>query len=372
MQKLLLSLLIILFSFRISFSQKFAVIGDFGMDNDAELSVANLIKSWNPDFIISVGDNDYIYPNPSYMDKAIGKYFSDYIYPYKGDYGTGATENKFFPCLGNHDVDRDSGEAYFDYFTLPNNERYYDFEKGEIHFFVISSDSTEKDGRTFNSVQGNWIKNKLENSSSKWNIVFFHEPPYSSLYGEKKDLQWPFKEWGADIVLTGHCHHYERLSNNGFTYIINGAGGVGLDPFTNVLPQSVFRYNKNYGAQFISIVRDTLKFEFYSINNELIDKYLIVKPNEVGLTPNKNILGLQNFPNPFKETTTISFQLQKRSKVTFELFDQTGKLFLKKENSFEEGENFIYLKDLDLKAGPYYYRLLSKDETITKTCVLIK
>jgi tartrate-resistant acid phosphatase type 5 len=38
-------------------AQKFAVIGDYGEDDGNELAVANLVKSWNPDFIITVGDN---------------------------------------------------------------------------------------------------------------------------------------------------------------------------------------------------------------------------------------------------------------------------------------------------------------------------
>ena len=37
----------------------FAVIGDYGDAGQAELDVANLVKSWNPDFIITTGDNNY-------------------------------------------------------------------------------------------------------------------------------------------------------------------------------------------------------------------------------------------------------------------------------------------------------------------------
>jgi len=38
---------------------KFAFIGDFGWDGQNELAVANLVKSWNPEFIITVGDDNY-------------------------------------------------------------------------------------------------------------------------------------------------------------------------------------------------------------------------------------------------------------------------------------------------------------------------
>ena len=40
-------------------AQKFAVIGDYGEDGGNELTIANLVKNWNPDFIITVGDNNY-------------------------------------------------------------------------------------------------------------------------------------------------------------------------------------------------------------------------------------------------------------------------------------------------------------------------
>ena len=37
----------------------FAVIGDYGVDNGDELAVSNLVKSQNPEFILTVGDNTY-------------------------------------------------------------------------------------------------------------------------------------------------------------------------------------------------------------------------------------------------------------------------------------------------------------------------
>ena len=38
--------------------------------------------------------------------------------------------------------------------------------------------------------------------------------------------QWPYGEWGADAVLAGHDHTYERLFINGVTYFVNGMGGL--------------------------------------------------------------------------------------------------------------------------------------------------
>src|SRR5690349_14171177 len=67
----------------------FAAIGDYGAANSNELAVANLIKSWNPDFIITLGDNNYPDGAASTIDSRIGQYFHGYIAPYTGTYGGG-------------------------------------------------------------------------------------------------------------------------------------------------------------------------------------------------------------------------------------------------------------------------------------------
>ncbi len=85
---------------------RFAVIGDFGQAGQPEQDVANLVKSWDPDLIITVGDNNYPVGAATTIDQNIGQYYHDFIYPYMGAYGAGATANRFFPSLGNHDWGR--------------------------------------------------------------------------------------------------------------------------------------------------------------------------------------------------------------------------------------------------------------------------
>ncbi len=105
-----MKLLLILLIFGLSIIQvytqtKFAVIGDYGYAGSGEQAVANLVNSWNVDFIITTGDNSYK-SNP--IDNNIGQYYSDWIGNYNGSYGNGSSNNKFFPSLGNHDY-RDGG-----------------------------------------------------------------------------------------------------------------------------------------------------------------------------------------------------------------------------------------------------------------------
>ena len=93
---------------------RFAVIGDFGQTFSDQIfpvdHVGAMMRSWNPDFIVSVGDNNYQLGLAGTADVNIGKNFSGYIYPKTAEipveypYPPGAPlYNRFIPCLGNHD-----------------------------------------------------------------------------------------------------------------------------------------------------------------------------------------------------------------------------------------------------------------------------
>jgi len=110
---------------------------------------------------VTTGDNNYPLGSSSTIDSNIGKYYRSFIYPYVGTYGSGSTYNRFFPSLGNHDMDTSIGGPYTDYFSLPGNERYYDFVKGPVHFFILDSDPREPDGVASNSIQAQWLQSRL-------------------------------------------------------------------------------------------------------------------------------------------------------------------------------------------------------------------
>jgi len=261
-----------------SSSIRFAVIGDFGEGNQAEQDVANLVKSWKPDFVITVGDNNYPSGAAQTIDQNIGQFYQEFIYPYKGTFGQGADKARFFPTLGNHDWISQQGKPYFDYFSLPGNERYYDFVWGPAHFFALDADSHEPDGVGASSRQAQWLKSKLAESKSAWNVVFFHQPTYSSgTHGSTDWMRWPFKEWGASVVLSGHDHSYERLIVDGLPYIINGLGGGPIYAFTSVLPGSQVRFNDDYGAMQVVADDQQMTFQFITRKGEVIDTYKLTK-----------------------------------------------------------------------------------------------
>jgi hypothetical protein len=178
--------------------------------------------------------------------------------------------------LGNHDWNTLNAQPYLDYFTLPGNERYYEFNWGPLHFFSLDSDSREPDGVGSSSIQAEWLRDALVDSSAKWKIVYMHHPPYSSgSHGSVEWTRWPFKEWGATAVLSGHDHTYERLIVDSFPYFVNGLGGGSKYSFEETLEGSEVRYNADYGAMLVEADSSRITFQFINRQGVLIDSYSI-------------------------------------------------------------------------------------------------
>lgn len=275
----------------------FAVIGDYGSGNANEAAVADLVKSWNPDFIITTGDNNYPSGAAATIDQNIGQYYHNFIWPYHGNYTSNVVgnppipeldgpiflpiihrngpSNRFFPTLGNHDWLTTGANPYFDYFTLPGNERYYDFVRGPVHLFALNSDLHEPDGISSSSAQAIWLRDKLAASTSCWNLVYFHVAPFSSgPHGSNPVMQWPFQTWGADAVLAGHDHTYERIVIDGFPYFVNGLGGYtryAFDP--TPVSGSQVRYNADFGAMRITAEATGMTYEFIALGGTVVDTY---------------------------------------------------------------------------------------------------
>ena len=271
---------------------RFAAFGDYG-DGPGTLDVAALIAAMNVDFIVTTGDNAY--SSSASADEQIGFAYSDYIGNYTGAYGLGSDINRFFPSLGNHDYGNLGVDEYLDYFTLPGNERYYDYQMGAVHFFVVNSNSEEPDGRSSTSAQAQWLQAALAASDSAINIVYFHHAAWSSArHGSNEEMQWPFEEWGATAVLTGHDHTYERVlrddnaDGTDVPYFVTGLGGNSIYDFNTPVDGSEVRYNDDYGTMLIQASDTTMTFEFWSIANggTLIDSYTIDLPGANPLLAN--------------------------------------------------------------------------------------
>ena len=298
----------------------FAQIGDFGAsagsgdyDGTNAGKVATLVKGWNPQFVITTGDNSYNATGgdmtTSLYDTNVGQHYSDFIFPFgtgqSSTYTSTATENKFFPAVGNHDYVSDSLALFQSYFTLPGNERYYDFLKGGVHFFCVNSgfasdgDAVEPDAlsgsstahRGEDSIMADWLQSKLASSTAHWKVVYFHHSPHTSGDGGSNadyapgntSMRWDYSGWGADAVISGHSHNYERLKDaSSFPYIVNGSGGAPLhgwasSPGLLAGITSVLKYNTKQGAVRGTVTGDTLKFEFIDYDGTVQDTLTLTK-----------------------------------------------------------------------------------------------
>lgn len=256
-------------------SVKFAAFGDYG-DGPGTQAVVQLVNNQAPNFIVTLGDNCY---DATPIATQVGKYYGNWV-----------TSARFWPSLGNHDYSDPCGggsaaSGYRAYFSLPGNERYYQVRNGAVEIFAVNSNVADPDGATQTSKQGLWLKSALAASTAPWKIVYFHHSPYSSgEHGSILRMRWPFEAWGANAVLSGHDHHYERVmrddNNNGvkMPYLISGVGGQSIRAATRADPGgSVIKYWANYGALFVTATDTSLSFEFRSTSGAIVDSYSMTK-----------------------------------------------------------------------------------------------
>ena len=283
---------------------RFAIIGDFGAADEAAGEVADLVKSWQPDFIATVGDNNYPDGQAETIDANIGQFYHAYIGNYQGNYGPGSTVNRFFPALGNHDWHTTSGnpplpQPYLDYFTLPGNERYYTVSQGPVDLFILDSDENEPDGFAEPSRQSQWLQTQLAQSEADWKLVLAHHAPYSSgdRNGSSSRMRWPFAEWGATAVVSGHEHNYERLLADNIPYFVNGLGGTDSISGFEDEPRdnSQVRFTGQNGAMLIEATCTNIHYQFITTDGSIIDNYSQTNLTTTATTEMETLIPAQAF-----------------------------------------------------------------------------
>ena len=200
---------------------RFAVIGDFGTGGSDEFAMANLMfeahKAAPLDFALTVGDN--IYPNGT--GRLLRKNFEE---PFAALLKERVS---FYATLGNHDVETGrQDQINYPLFNMSGSS-YYLFSRGNglVDFFML-------DSTAFGLTQESWLSNALKNSKALWKVAAFHHPLYSSSSKHGSDIALRskmeplFKQYGVQVVFSGHDHNYERTKpQNGIQYFVTGAGG---------------------------------------------------------------------------------------------------------------------------------------------------
>ncbi len=310
-------------------SIRFAMLGDFGNDSTDEANVAAMVAAQNAEFVVTAGDNRY---GSLTYQQAIGNHYSQYLPAVSG--GT-STDNRFFPSPGNHDYNDGGGiSEYLAYFDLPGtgttstntsgSERYYDVIEGPVHFFLLDSD--EAIGSSSDrAAQQNWLQTQMSASTSPWKIVLLHHAPYSSAnHGNNSTMQWDYAGWGADAVMAGHDHTYERISQNGIPYFVNGLGGRSPYSFDAPISGSEVRYNADHGAMIIDASAAAITFQFLNTSGTSIDSYTIGQPVDTTGPTSELHTPLDNGASDFDATVGTTRVNQAQPAIDIHLHDITA------------------------------------------------
>ena len=91
--------------------------------------------------------------------------------------------------------------------------------------------------------------------------------------------------------------------------------------------------------------------------------------NDNNIAQKSNLI---NYPNPFSNTTNISYQLPEKSNVNLSVFDITGKVVKTLVNQSQQaGQYNINFDAGNLQSGIYYYRLVTGNRAETGKMIII-
>ena len=220
--------------------------------------------------VFTVGDN--VYSNGT---------SSEFSNCYQPTWGRHKTRTK--PVPGNHDYNTSGASGYFNYFGAAAGtpgQGYYSYDLGQWH--IISLNSEISNGAT--SPQMQWLRADLAAHPNLCTAALWHEPLYSSDAGSGTGGKiWsgvrPFWDtlyaYGADLVLNGHRHDYERIAPlrpngtsdpaNGIRTMVVGMGGIGGSSLTNVFPLSEERNGNTFGVLKLYLYDDSYAWKFVPV-----------------------------------------------------------------------------------------------------------
>jgi hypothetical protein len=196
-----------------------------------------------PGTIALLGDN--VYPDGS---------STDYANCFDPDWG--ALRDRLRPVPGNHEYETKAASAYFSYFGAAAGtpgEGWHSYDVGAWHVIALNSECGAIGGCGSGSPQLAWLRADLAAHPATCTLAYWHHPRYSSGQHGDNDMTDGFwaalSDAGADLVLSGHDHDYERMAPvDGLRSFVVGTGGRSLytwpggpGPFTEV------RANDTYG-----------------------------------------------------------------------------------------------------------------------------
>jgi hypothetical protein len=197
----------------------------------------------------------------------------------------GRHKGRTLPVPGNHDYNVPGASDYFNYFgerAGPAGQGYFARRIGADWLFVsLNSEIPVGPG----SPQQQWLRDTLRRERARCIVAAWHQPFVSS--GPSRgtprmgDLWRVLQEHGADIVLQGHDHFYERFvpvtadeqidAVNGIRSFIVGTGGGRLIGILAKHPASAARA-RTWGVLKIYLQPTGYEWEFLSAGGGVLDR----------------------------------------------------------------------------------------------------
>ena len=240
-----------------------ASAGDVAGKNDYRTGAARtakLIAAAQPQKVLALGD--LAYPDGTAAE------FSDYYDPTWGEFRSITA-----PAPGNHEYHSD-GKGYFDYFDVAPN---YAFDVCGWHIVSVDPYASMSEAAAFIEAEG-------RSAGDRPLLVFWHEPRFSSgTNGSNPELQplWAAAvAAGAEIVLNGHDHNYERfepLDANGeprpdaTVEFVSGNGGHNLRDIGDREPYSAAAIAGTPGVLFLTLRIDGYDWSYRDVEGRTGD-----------------------------------------------------------------------------------------------------
>jgi hypothetical protein len=242
-----------------------------------QMETSELLVQARPAAVLSLGDNQY--ESGEFQD------FQRYYDP-----SWGRLKPITRPAPGNHDYATTGARGYFDYFagvgrqtsevTGARSEGWYSFNVGTWHIISLNSNCSAAGGCGANSRQVAWLRQELQaRRGVTCTLAFWHHPRFGSGQSRDDRTYQPFwevlYEFGADVVLAGHEHSYERFAPQtptgqvdrvrGIREFIVGTGGHSFQPFGDPLANSEIRNNDTFGVLRLRLRPTSYEWHFEGI-----------------------------------------------------------------------------------------------------------
>ncbi len=182
------------------------------------------------------------------------------------------------PSPGNHDYHTSGAAGYYNYFGAnagPSGRGYYSYDLGDWHIISLNSNVSMSAG----SAQEQWLRGDLAASTKQCAIAYWHHPRFSSgSHGSSTASQplWQaLYDAGAEIVIVGHDHNYQRFAPQtpggqadpakGIREFVAGMGGQSHYNFSSPIANTEAYNTDTYGVLKLTLGPGTYSWEFIPV-----------------------------------------------------------------------------------------------------------